>query len=93
MRIHLKITPSKETIPFNHLPVLAGVLLINGWGPNEVIRRSVLVFFPGCTVQKAARKACDSRKGQAGLSAPLMEFLSRSVHGILASPQLRWGCG
>lgn len=34
MRLHLQLSPSREVVPFNHLPVLTGAL--HKWlGPNQ----------------------------------------------------------
>ncbi len=91
MRINLTLSPSTETIPFNHLPVLAGAL--HKWlGPNEVHDGLSLYSFSWLQGGQSTRQGLRFPKGASWfISAIDGDFLSRSIHGILADPHLRWG--
>ncbi len=91
MRIYLQITPNNETVPFNHLPVLAGVL--HKWlGPNEVHDGLSLYSFSWLQGAQSTPRGLRFPQGATWfISAIDGDFLSRSIHGILADPYLRWG--
>jgi CRISPR-associated endoribonuclease Cas6 len=91
MRLSLKLTPSRELAPFNHLPVLAGAL--HKWlGPNDVHDGLSLYSFSWLQGASATPQGLRFPKGATWfISATDGEFLFRSIQGILADPHLRWG--
>lgn len=92
MRIILKVSPSREVVPFNHLPVLAGVL--HKWlGPNNE-EHGGLSLYSFSWLQGAQFSPLGLRFPKGAdwhLSALDGDFLARSIHGILSKPELRWG--
>lgn len=91
MRLKLQLSPARETVPFNHLPVLAGAL--HKWlGPNP--EHDGLSLYSYSWLQGALMTSGGLRflKGaQWHISALDGDFLMRSVQGILSDPQIRWG--
>lgn len=90
MRLYLTLSPSREIVPFNHLPVLAGAL--HKWlGPNEVHNGLSLYSFSWLQGAQRTLQGLRFPKGATWfISAIDGEFLSRSIQGIFADPQLRW---
>jgi CRISPR-associated endoribonuclease Cas6 len=91
MRIYLTLTPSREPVPFNHLPVLAGAL--HKWlGPNDEHDGLSLYSFSWLQGGTFTKDGLRFPRGATWfISAIDGDFLSRSIHGILADPALRWG--
>lgn len=91
MRILLQLSPSRETVPFNHLPVLAGAL--HKWlGPNQEHDGLSLYSFSWLQGAQFTPGGLRFPKGaQWHISALDGDFLMRSIQGILRDPDIRWG--
>ncbi len=91
MRLQLRLSPPKETVPFNHLPVLAGAL--HKWlGPND--EHNGLSLYSFSWLQGGAFTPAGLRfpKGATWhISAIDDLFLMRSIQGIMRDPDIRWG--
>lgn len=91
MRIKLKLTPNREPVPFNHLPVLTGAL--HKWlGPNTEHDGLSLYSFSFLQNGRGNKYGLHFPKGAYWfISALDSEFMMRSIQGILADPDIRWG--
>ncbi len=91
MRIKLTLSPSREIVPFNHLPVLAGAL--HKWlGPNQEHGGLSLYTFSWLQGAEAGKQGLRfSRGADWYISALDADFMVRSVQGILSDPAIRWG--
>lgn len=93
MRIALQISPSKTNVPFSHLPVLVGTL--HKWlGPNEEHDDISLYSFSWLQGSRPAPSRDGLRFANGAvwhISAMDTDFLKRSISGIMAQPDIRWG--
>jgi CRISPR-associated endoribonuclease Cas6 len=91
MRIILNLTPSKQEVPFSHLPVLAGTL--HRWlGPNSEHDGLSLYSFSWWQGGVATRSGLTFPKGARwSVSALAGDFLQRSISGIMSDADIRWG--
>jgi len=91
MRLKITLTSSQEIVPFNHLPVLAGVL--HKWlGENTYHGAISLYSFSWLQGGKFTRQGLRFPRGAAWyISALDDDFLMRSIKGILQDGDLRWG--
>ncbi len=91
MRLQLTLSPSRETVPFNHLPVLTGAL--HKWlGPNTEHDGLSLYSFSWLQGSRGQRDGLRFDRGaQWFISALDGDFMMRSVQGILSDPNIRWG--
>ena len=99
MRLYLRLSPSKEPIPFNHINVLTGAL--HKWlGPNEEHDGLSLYSFGWL---RGPQKRTVFYKGEKCLLFPQGmdwfisaldgDFLQRNISGIFHDPEIRWGVG
>ena len=91
MRLQLRLKAPRETVPFNHLHILAGAL--HKWlGPNEEHDGLSLYSFSWL---QGARPQGDGLRFPKGagwfISALDGDFLARSISGIFRDPGIRWG--
>jgi CRISPR-associated endoribonuclease Cas6 len=91
MRLQLKLSRNRETVNFNHLPVLVGAL--HKWlGPNEEHDGLSLYSFSWLQGAKPGQGGLNFPQGATWMiSAIDGDFLSRSIHGVLTDPEIRWG--
>ena len=91
MRLKISLTPNREIVPFNHLPVLAGAL--HKWlGPNEVHGEISLYSFSWLQGGKGTRDGLRFPNGARWFVSALDDdFLMKSIRGILSDPVIRWG--
>lgn len=91
MRLCLRLTPSDQVVPFDHLPVLAGTL--HHWlGPNEEHGGLSLYSFSWLIGGRMVRDGLIFRNGATWhISALDSEFLRRNIEGIFNDPIIRWG--
>jgi CRISPR-associated endoribonuclease Cas6 len=90
MRLQLTLSPSREIVPFNHLPVLTGAL--HKWlGPNTEHDGLSLYSFSWLQGAKGQRDGLRFVNGAEWfISALDGDFMMRSVRGILSDPDIRW---
>ena len=91
MRIHIKTTPSKQTIGFNHLHLLTGT--IHKWfGENEFHDSISLYSFSNLTGGKASKNGLDFPSGASFfISCWNNEQVKRLITGIQNDPELFFG--
>ncbi len=91
MRLQLTLSPNRQPIPFNHLPVLAGAL--HKWlGENTEHDGLSLYSFSWLQGGRGQRDGLRFAHGaQWFISALDGDFMMRSVQGILSDPNIRWG--
>jgi CRISPR-associated endoribonuclease Cas6 len=91
MRIHIKLTPNQETVPFNYQEKLVSKL--HQWaGRNELHDMISLYSFSWLEKGKANGGGLNFEKGsQWFISAVNTNFLKKIVGGIQESPELAWG--
>lgn len=91
MRLNLTLSKNRENVPFNHLPVLAGAL--HKWlGPNDVHDGLSLYSFSWLQGAVANKEGLQFPNGATWhISAVDADFLTSSIKGVFADPQLRWG--
>jgi CRISPR-associated endoribonuclease Cas6 len=91
MRLQLTLSPNRETVPFNHLPVLAGAL--HKWlGDNTGHDGLSLYSFSWLQGGRGQRNGLRFAQGAKWfISALDNDFMMRSVQGILSDPDIRWG--
>lgn len=91
MRLCLRLTPSEQVVPFDHLHVLAGKL--HSWlGPNEEHGSLSLYSFSWLMGGRAVRDGLTFREGATWhISALDSGFLRKNVEGIFSDPVIRWG--
>ena len=91
MRLHLQLSPSRQPVNFDHLPVLAGAL--HKWlGPNEEHDELSLYSFSWLQGAKPGPGGLQFPKGATWFISSLdNDFLIRSIQGVLANPEVRWG--
>lgn len=91
MRIHLKTTESKETLPFNYQPILTGA--IHKWlGKNEQHDNISLYSFSWLTGGKALKGGLKFKNGASFfISSTDNEFLIRLYTGIKKDSEIANG--
>lgn len=91
MRLKITLTPNREIVPYNHLPVLAGAL--HKWlGPNEYHGEISLYSFSWLQGGRPTRNGLRFPRGASWyISALDDDFLMRSIKGILKDGDVRWG--
>ena len=91
MRLHLKLSPNRQPVNFDHLPVLAGAL--HKWlGPNEEHDELSLYSFSWLQGAKPGPGGLQFPRGATWfISSVHDDFLVRSIQGILSDPDIRWG--
>jgi CRISPR-associated endoribonuclease Cas6 len=91
MRLQLKLSRNREIVNFNHLPVLTGAL--HKWlGPNDEHDGLSLYSFSWLQGAKPRAGGLNFPQGATwSISALDGDFLSRSIHGVLTDPEIRWG--
>lgn len=91
MRLYLQLSPSREPIPFNHINILAGAL--HKWlGPNDEHDGLSLYSFSWLGGSRATRNGLVFPNGADWFISSIDgNFLRRSIEGIFADPEIRWG--
>ena len=91
MRLHLQLSPNRQPVNFDHLPVLTGAL--HKWlGANEEHDELSLYSFSWLQGGQPGPGGLQFRKGANWFISSLQnDFLVRSIQGILADPEVRWG--
>ena len=92
MRLHLSFSPSREAVPFQHLPALVGA--IHKWlgRDNEEHDAVSLYSFSWLNGSRASRSGLHFPNGaHLFFSTPDGELLERLIKGIQDSPALNWG--
>jgi CRISPR-associated protein Cas6 len=91
MRIHIKTTPSKETIGFNHLHLLTGT--IHKWfGRNDFHDSISLYSFSNLTGSKASKNGLDFPNGaNFFISCWNNEQTKQLIKGIQNDPEMFFG--
>lgn len=91
MRIHIKTTPSEQTIGYNHLHLLTGT--IHKWfGKNNIHDSLSLYSFSNLTGGKAGKHGLDFPQGaQFFISCWDRELAGKLVKGIQNEPQMFFG--
>jgi len=91
MRLHLKLSPNRQPVNFDHLPVLAGAL--HKWlGPNVEHDELSLYSFSWLQGAKPGPGGLQFHQGANWfISSMDDDFLVRSVRGILSDPVIHWG--
>lgn len=91
MRLKITLTPNREIVPFNHLPVLAGAL--HKWlGTNTYHGELSLYSYSWLQGARASKNGLNFPKGAYWyISALDDDFLMRSIKGILKDGEMRWG--
>ncbi|MBL4561679.1 MAG: CRISPR-associated endoribonuclease Cas6 [Labilibaculum sp.] len=91
MRIHIKTTPSKQTIGFNHLHLLTGT--IQKWfGKNEFHDSISLYSFSNLTKSKASKNGLDFPNGSSFfISCWNNEQAKLLITGIQNKPEMFFG--
>lgn len=90
-RLYLRLSPNRQPINFNHLPVLVGTL--HKWlGPNIEHDDLSLYSFSWLKGAKPSQYGLQFPHGATWFISTLEDdFLTRSIQGILADSDIRWG--
>ena len=91
MRIHLKLSPATEPVPFNHLPALVGVL--HKWlGWNKVHDSLSLYSFSWLQAGRAEKDGLIFPNGANWfISAHDAAFIAKIKQGVNEDSEIRWG--
>ncbi len=91
MRIYLKLSPNKETVPFSYMPILVGAF--HKWlGENELHDGLSLYSLSWLSRGKVIKSGFDFKQGSTFfISAPDEKLLSALIKGILKGQEIRWG--
>jgi CRISPR-associated endoribonuclease Cas6 len=91
MRVHLKTSSNKESVPFDHLPLLVGSF--HKWlGENEVHGDLSLYSLSWLKGAKASRKGLSFPEGASFfISAHDEAFIKRIISGLRSSPEVFCG--
>jgi len=91
MRIHLKLKPTKKTVPFNHQQQLTGA--IHKWlDKNEWHHATSLYSFSWLQQGRLMEKGISFSQGATmQISAYEIDFIRRIVKGIQHDPELAFG--
>ena len=93
MRLYLKLTPNRETVPFNYQQSLVGAF--HKWlGENELHSDTSLYslsWLKGGRMRKD-KKGLEFKSGATFcISSPLQELHKLAVQGIFTDQEIRWG--
>ena len=91
MRIHLKLTPNREPVPYDHLPFVVGA--IHKWlGPNKLHDAESLYSFSWLTGGKGNASGLHFQKGTSFFISAFDEDVVRQlVRGIQQDPSINFG--
>lgn len=91
MRIHLKLTPNKEPVPYDHLPFLVGS--IHKWlGPNSLHDTASLYSFSWLVGGKGENAGLSFAKGASFFFSSFSDDVVRQlIYGIQQDPAINFG--